>query len=133
MAKRATSKQQFPDMIYAVVSPRSVGGTSLFDIGQSVDSKASLLEALGTQNIANFFSEERVIYQAINALQTAGFEVLQANELTINIAGPRALFEKTFNSKLIHEERPVLKSIYEEASAGFIECQIGRASCRERV
>ena len=55
-------------------------------------------------------------------LQDAGFEVLQASEMTINIAGSAKTFEEAFGAPIVAEERPVIKDRGREDTATFIEC-----------
>lgn len=74
---------------------------------------------INATNVVNFFSEEHVIYSAVNKLQLAGFEVLQVSQTTINIAGSIKTFEKAFNTKILPEERPVIKGGAVEDTATF--------------
>ena len=67
----------FPRRIFALASPYSLGGISMFEPG-------ALAEA---DTVANFVSDPELVMRAMHMLQDAGFEVLQANELMINIAG----------------------------------------------
>ena len=114
-SRRRTTKKEssaFPDLIYGVASPRSVGGTSLFEAGSAVTSAT----------VPNFVSEPQVISAAATRLQEAGFRVLQISPTTINIAGTRSVYEETFSTTLVTEERPVLKPGQVEDTATFIEC-----------
>ena len=104
-------KGKLPEVVYAEVSPNSFGGTSLFDIGGPITS----------QNVQQFYSEPNVINEAIQRLQTVGFEVLQTNNITINIAGPPKLYEKVFKTRLITKEKPVIKPGAKEDTATFID------------
>ena len=58
----------FPDRIFAVASPHSVGGVSMFTPGLTIDAS----------NVRAFESDEELVRRAIARLQDAGFEVLQA-------------------------------------------------------
>src|SRR5918999_1250839 len=109
---RSTRSSGFPDRIFALASPHSVGGVSMFEPGV-------LAEA---HTVGNFISDADVVTRAVNLLSDAGFEVLQATSLTINIAGPRDLYEKAFGTSLFTEERPVVKSRGVEDTATFIDC-----------
>jgi subtilisin family serine protease len=115
MAEKRTSTRRrrppaFPDRIFALASPRSAGGRSLFDPG--VVAEAS--------NVAAFASPDDVVARAVDLLAGAGFEVLQATSLMINIAGPRELFESAFATTLVAEERTVIKGAA-EAQATFLD------------
>src|SRR5687768_8022938 len=101
----------FPDRIFALASPRSVGGVSMFEPGALADATT----------VGNFVSESDLVSRAVNLLSDAGFEVLQATELLINIAGPRDLYEKAFGTSLVTEERPVVKELGTEDTATFID------------
>ena len=100
-----------PERIFAQVSPRSVGGISLFDAG----------ERITAETVLNFFSEQNIINTAVTRLQQAGFEVLQVTRTTINIAGSQATYDRAFNAQLYEEERPVIKPGAAEATATFID------------
>lgn len=110
--KTEHKKPAMPKKIFAQASPRSVGGVSMF-------------EAMGNitvETVANFQSERVIIDQAANLLHKAGFEVLQVTDMTINIAGSKATYEKAFNTNIITEERSVIKSGMKKDKATFIEC-----------
>jgi subtilisin family serine protease len=108
---RAGAKGALPDLIYAQASPRSIGGTSLFDAGAAVNS--------GT--VQAFFSEAAVVQAAVNRLLESGFQVLQVAPTTINIAGTPAAFQRAFGSELVTEERPVIRGGQVEDTATFID------------
>lgn len=101
-----------PKRIFAQASPRSLGGVSMFEA----------FGAINEDTVLNFQSERSVIDQAANMLAEAGFEVLQVNEYTINIAGTQKTFEQAFATKLQTEERPVIKEGAREDTATFVEC-----------
>ena len=90
----------FPDRIFAVASPHSVGGVSMFTPGLTIDAA----------NVGAFESNEGLVRQAIARLQDAGFEVLFATTRTINIAGSRTTFERAFSARLVSVERQAVKS-----------------------
>lgn len=84
-----------------------------------------MFEAMGritVDTVANFQSERSIIDEAANLLHKAGFEVLQVTDMTINIAGSQATYEKAFNTGLTLEERPVIKGGAKKDTATFIEC-----------
>lgn len=103
---------KMPPRIFAQASPRSVGGVSLFEAGYQITA----------ETYANFSSEDSVIQRAVEKLRNAGFEILQVTHSTINIAGSQRTYETAFNTKLITEERPVIKEFCQEDEATFIEC-----------
>ena len=105
-------KQVVPEWLFAIASPHSQGGVSLFDAGAQINA----------QTVANFFSEERLVHSAIDKLESAGFEVLQVSDMTVNIAGSLETYEKAFNTKIVPEERPVIKPDAVEDTATFWEC-----------
>ena len=115
MAEKRTTRRRrapaFPDRIFALASPRSIGGRSLFDPG--VVAEAS--------TVAAFASTDDVVARAVDLLAGAGFEVLQSTPLMINIAGSRALFEEAFATSLVAEERTVIKGGGTEAEATFLD------------
>lgn len=116
-AKRSSSRKPreraggFPDRIYALASPHSVGGVSLFEAGMVADA--------GT--VGNFASDPDLVGRAVNLLADAGFEVLQATSLMINFAGSREQFERVFGTTLEAQERPVVKQRGIEETATFFD------------
>lgn len=102
----------FPRRIYAVASPRSVGGVSMFEAGHLID----------RSTVANFDSDPAMVQTAVERLLAAGFEVLQANTMMINIAGSRATYERAFTTSLQIEQRETVKSFGLVDLAEFIEC-----------
>ena len=106
--ERSTKASDFPDRIFAIASPQSVGA-SLFTPGVIPDANT----------VGNFASDPQHVERAVNLLADAGFEVLQANEMMINIAGPRELYESAFDTSLVAEERARDKAagIEEEATS----------------
>lgn len=88
-----------PDRLFANVSPRSIGGLSLFDYEGPVDADV----------VANFMSEGDTTLRAAQALRDAGFEVLQLTPYTINVAAPISTYERAFRSQVVAEELPTLK------------------------
>src|SRR5262249_8937742 len=79
-----------PKKLYALASPKSLGGVSMFEAQDRIHS--------GT--VAHFASEPEVITRAVNRLRDAGFEILQISPLMINIAGSISTYERAFNTKI---------------------------------
>ena len=115
--RRTTRKQgdggtpTVPSLIYAQASPHSVGGVSLFEAQDRITAETA----------PNFFSDEEIITRAVLRLQDAGFDVLQATETTINIAGSPETYQRAFNTTITAEERPVIKSLGVETTATFLD------------
>lgn len=113
--RRATTarpgKSPIPKRIFAQASPRSIGGVSLFEGGNQINSST----------VMNFYSEQQVINRAVEKLRAAGFEILYVSPTTINIAGSQRVFEEAFNTHLTTEERGVIKEFGRKDSATFIE------------
>jgi subtilisin family serine protease len=99
-AKSRKGSSDFPDRIFAVASPHSLGGVPMFTEGLTIDAS----------NVQAFESDEELVRRAIARLQEAGFEVLYATTRTINIAGSRATFERAFSTTLVAVERETIKS-----------------------
>jgi Subtilase family len=114
LTKRARASQQgaFPSRIYALASPKSVGGVSLFEAGIVIDSTT----------VANFDSRPEDVERAVHLLRDAGFEVLSATLQVINFSGTRETFESAFNTTLITEERETIKELGRKDKATFIDC-----------
>lgn len=108
--EQSTSAADFPDRIFAIASPQSTG-VSMFAPGVLADAST----------VGNFVSDPQQVERAVNLLADAGFEVLQANELMINIAGPRELYESAFDTSLVAEERVTRKSAGIEEEATFLD------------
>jgi subtilisin family serine protease len=100
-----------PSTVFAQASPRSLGGTSMFDMESGITS----------DNAMAFASEDGLIRGAAARLQAAGFEILALSQTTINIAGPPSLYEKVFETTLFPEEREVIKEEGVEDTATFVE------------
>ncbi len=103
---------RLPKMIYAQASPKSIGGTSLFDAGESVNADTAI----------NFVSERHLIASSITRLRDAGFYVLQATDSTINICGSPETFEAAFDTPIHVEQRPVIKEFAREDVAEYLDC-----------
>ena len=102
---------QPPRIVFANVSPHSVGGVSMFDAGAQINS----------QTVANFTSEPDIMARAVARLQEVGFQVLQVTESTINIAGPPKLYERAFGSPIIVKQKEVIKEGAREDLAEFLD------------
>lgn len=78
------------DQIFAEVSPRSVGGTSLFS--------ALPDDAVNQETVAAFHSEPSDLREAITRLKGLGFIVHypEASTITITISGPPELYKRVF-------------------------------------
>ncbi len=90
-----------PSRIFAQVSPRSIGGVSMFEAQSQIQS----------ETVSNFFSEAEAVNEAVARLQEAGFEILQISPLTINIAGKPETYKKAFNTNIVVEDREVIKGM----------------------
>ena len=112
-AARMPEPGPLPRRVYAVASPHSVGGVSLFGAQSQITA----------ETVPNFFSEQDLIYRSVARLQDAGFDVLQVTQSTINIAGPPKVYNDAFGTKLVTEERPVIKPGAVEDTATFIEAR----------
>ncbi|HKR60978.1 MAG TPA: S8 family serine peptidase [Pyrinomonadaceae bacterium] len=112
MIRGATaSKEPLPQKIFANVSPRSIGGVSMFEAQNQIHSAT----------ITNFFSEGEVIDAAVRRLQEGGFDILQISPLTINIAGTPAQYRRAFGTNLVVEDRPVIKEGARKDVAQFLD------------
>jgi hypothetical protein len=97
MAKKAKSTKDVltvPELVYAEVSVRSVGGVSLFETPGLITS----------ETVPNFYSESQLVNSAVERLRTEGFEVLQVGQTTITIAAPAEVYERVFKTKIAAEE-----------------------------
>lgn len=112
-SKRArTRRTEFPDRLFAIASPLSTGGVSMFEVE----------EPIASDIVGHFSSDDEVTRRAVLRLQDAGFEVLQATSMMINIAGSRTTFEKAFGTKLVAEEREAIKEMGKKDKATFFDC-----------
>jgi subtilisin family serine protease len=84
----------FPDRVFAVASPLSLGGKSLFEIGDRITPRTVFAAV----------SDPRVTRAAVARLLRAGFEILHATPLTVNFAGPAELFESAFRTRIVAKE-----------------------------
>ena len=89
-----------PKLLYAQVSPHSIGGTSMFEYDGP----------MGPDMVGNFSSDPELIHRSAYALQDAGFQVLQITDYTINVAAPIATFEKAFKTRVVAHELACIKS-----------------------
>jgi hypothetical protein len=113
---RARAKQggrrDFPKVVFAQASPRSIGPLSLFETDAEVT----------RDSIAEFTSEAGLPEEASARLTEAGFQVLQVSPVTINVAAPATLYERVFETELYTEERPALKPRRRKDTAAVIDC-----------
>jgi hypothetical protein len=107
---RKSGKAPLPPKIFAAASPRSIGGVSMFEAQSQIESRT----------VSNFMSDDELVMRAATRLQDAGFEVLQASPLTINIAGSASTYQKAFNTRVLADERPVIKELGRKTTATFI-------------
>src|SRR5437762_12431531 len=91
---RGRATPQVPEVIYANASPRSISGVSMFEAQNQITA----------ETVEHFFSEPDVVEQAVARLGDAGFQILQATQATINIAGTRETYERAFNTRIVAEE-----------------------------
>src|SRR5579871_5551031 len=94
---RKTPPGPMPRRIYAIASPHSVGGVSMFEAQSQITSETA----------ANFFSEEEIVSRAVAKLQSTGFDLLQVTQATIQIAGSPKTYAEAFGTQLVTKERPV--------------------------
>ena len=92
------------ERIIAVVSPRSIGGVSLFESTTAITQK----------NVGQFHSEAADIEATAAELTKLGFEVLQQGPATMSIGGTRQLFEEVFGAKLRKEKTAVMANVEAE-------------------
>jgi hypothetical protein len=116
MSKKQTSGETqmpvLPPLVYASASVHSVGGMSVFQTQGFITS----------QNVTSFYNNAYLSQIAVQKLKAAGFEVLAVNEIAISIAAPPETYEKAFNTKIVAEERPVIKEMGVQTTATFVEC-----------
>ncbi len=100
-----------PREIYAQASPTSIGGSSLFDATAAVTA----------ETVDGYMSEQGLTNEAVMRLRDAGFRVLDVSPVTINIAGPPSAYERAFGTRLVTEEREVIKGGRRRDTATFID------------
>jgi subtilisin family serine protease len=76
---------------------------------------------IAAETVQSFFSDGDMTRSAAVRLQQAGFEILNLSPTTINIAGPPALYDRVFKTRLFAEERPVIKDQGREDTATFVD------------
>ena len=111
VVSQTTAESAFPDRIYGIASPRSMGGVSMFTPGVMADSST----------VGNFASDPATVERAAYMLQDAGFEVLQVTNVMINIAGSRETYERAFNTQLMAVEKMTMKEQGREEPATFFD------------
>ena len=107
----AMNERRLPPRVFAQASPRSVGGESLFEAAS----------AAAVDNPFAYASDPEVVERATRGLLDAGFEVLQVSQAIINIAGSPELYEERFSTRLVTEERDVIKPFSRQDTATFID------------
>ena len=85
-----------PKLLFAQASPHSIGGMSMFDIRGACRTATSYRISVRYRNL---------LMRAAQALQDAGFQVLQISAYTINIAAPIATYERAFRTKISRKNR----------------------------
>jgi subtilisin family serine protease len=110
-ATHVPENESFPSLIYANLSPKSVGGQSIFETTEPVT--ASSVKA--------YESEQSATDRAVEALRQAGFQILDVSAISINIAGTREQYEEFFNTQLVTQEAEVLKPGQRADTATFID------------
>lgn len=100
-----------PPIVYAEASVKSIGGVSLFETSAPVNQ----------DTVANFFSDPELINAAVERLQAEGFQVLEVAPTTINIAAPAEVYERVFRTRIVAEEREVIKRLGEVTTATFLD------------
>lgn len=108
-SRKDSQGHSIPPRLFAQVSPRSVGGMSMFDYGGPIDEEV----------VSNFLSEAGTLRRAAQALEDAGFEVLQISPYTINIAAPIATYERAFKTEVVPHELRTIKSFGISGTATF--------------
>ena len=109
-AKTKANTADMPPIVYAEVAVRADG--LMFETGEPIDSST----------IDTYYSESHLQAAAVERLKIDGFEVLNVGPTTITIGAPAKTYEKSFGTKLVTEERSVIKKLGEETTADFIEC-----------
>jgi hypothetical protein len=94
-----SSTPKVPPIVYAEASPRSLAGTSLFAPAAPVTS----------QTVRRFHSDDEVTAEAVARLQGEGFDVLHVADTTITIGASPDVYERTFDTRIVAEERETRK------------------------
>lgn len=89
------------DSLTAVVSPTSVGATSLFEAP----------EAMTQESVEEYTSTPADIATSVRELRRLGFEVTSVSTATVSIAGPKELFQSTFKVRLKKETQEVAPGV----------------------
>jgi subtilisin family serine protease len=97
--------------VVAEVSPRSLGGTSLFAVE----------EPITPENVEEFRSDPRDIADASRELRRLGFNVLHEGQTTISVSGPPKLFQDVFSTRLRKEKRDVAEGLKIEFFSPSVE------------
>jgi len=112
MKERKSKKLKVPKQIFAQVSPKSIGGRSLFSESTLIDKN----------NVKNYFSERKVIKQAAEYLKNQGFNVLQITNTTINVSGSKSIFRRAFGKNIIPRELETMKNGPEKDYVTYLDC-----------
>lgn len=106
-------KQHLPGFIgkiYSEAVVRSASGESLLDSPELVTS----------ENVDRFYASEALVEEAEKRLQSKGFEVLDKGNISITIAAPPEVYERSLNTTLERVERPVLKELGQVTTGTFL-------------
>lgn len=99
------------NQVIAVISPRSVGGVSIFDADAPITSN----------NAQQFHSQESDIRNACSELQKLGFNILSTGPINISFSGTVKLFRDTFGVKLHKEKKEITERVSVEFFAASTE------------
>jgi subtilisin family serine protease len=87
--------------VVAVISPRSVGGMSIFD-GE---------EATTPENFQQFQSEDSDIRSTVNELQRLGFSIENIGDISISFSGTTKQFQSVFGVKTHKQKVEILEGL----------------------
>ena len=87
--------------VIAVISPRSVGGLSIFDGG----------EATTPENYQQFQSEDSDVRSTVNELQRLGLTIENVSDMTISFSGTTKQFQSIFGVKTHKEKVEMIEGI----------------------
>jgi hypothetical protein len=88
-----------------------VGGVSLFRTS----------EAITEENVDNFYSDPQLVQAAVEQLSAEGFNVLEPGRISITISAPPEVYQRVFRTKVIAQERHVIKGGGYETTATYFD------------
>jgi subtilisin family serine protease len=109
--QRESASASLPQTIYAEASPRSADGGSLFDA-----------PPVTSDVVTRFYSEPRVMTDAVSRLQGEGFEVLSVGAATVTIAGPPKTFERVFKRRIVATEDETMREQRRVEPVTVLDC-----------